>query len=144
MRSSAGHMQSISPRKGIWGAYHEILPLDAGGTHESDLSHIGTNVKAGAQQHCERAPVLARSGAPATLPLHERQPDTEGISLLLLTIYRRSPRPTYAFAAQIGWRSPCLWQLAHVGDLVDAATDVVGSVGDMRTDPAPAITRSPW
>jgi hypothetical protein len=48
-------------------------------------------------------------------------------------------RPTCAFAAQIGWKSPCLWKLAHFRDLVDAATDVVGSVGDMRTDPAPAM-----
>jgi hypothetical protein len=52
-------------------------------------------------------------------------------------------RPTCAFAAQIGWKSPCLWKLAHFRDLVDAATDVVGSVGDMRTDPAPAISERP-
>jgi hypothetical protein len=34
-------------------------------------------------------------------------------------------------------KSPYSWQLAHFRDLVDAATDVVGSVGDVRTDPAP-------
>ena len=80
------------------------------------------------------------AGLRQPLPLHERQPETEGISLLLLTTYRRSPRPTYVFSVQIGWKSPCLWQLAHFRDLVDAATDVVWSVGDMRTDPAPAMT----
>jgi hypothetical protein len=52
-------------------------------------------------------------------------------------------RPTYACAAQIGWKSPWSWQLAHFRDLVDAGTEVVGSVGDMRTDPAPAIGESP-
>src|ERR1039458_4388441 len=63
--------------------------------------------------------------------------EAAGLSVKQLTRRRRCPRPTYAFAAQIGWKSPCLWQLAHFRDLVDAATDVVGSVGDMRTDPAP-------
>ena len=48
-------------------------------------------------------------------------------------------RPTYACAAQIGWKSPWSWQLAHFRDLVDAGTAVGGSVGDMRTGPAPAI-----
>ena len=61
------------------------------------------------------------------------------LSVKQLTGRRGCPRPTYAFAAQIGWKSPCSWQLAHFRDLVDAATEVVGSVGDMRTDPAPAI-----
>ncbi len=33
--------------------------------------------------------------------------ETAGLSMKQLTGRRRCPRPTYAFAAQLGWKSPC-------------------------------------
>ena len=56
--ASLSHLLSALP-KASWGLSHGILPLGAGGTHASDLQPHRHNVKAGVQQHCERALVLA-------------------------------------------------------------------------------------
>src|SRR5271167_3001642 len=64
--ASLSHLLSAPP-KASWGASHGILPLGAGGTHESDLQPHRHKREGRRPQHCERALVLAkcRAASPA-------------------------------------------------------------------------------